>query len=51
MDPVSTREQADAPLAALDPGGPSAGFFALPPLGRLVELTRQPSTAPATAAT
>jgi 3-hydroxybutyryl-CoA dehydrogenase len=39
-----------APLAALDPGGPSAGFFAAPPLGRLVELTSQPSTAAATLA-
>jgi 3-hydroxybutyryl-CoA dehydrogenase len=39
-----------APLAAIDPGGPSAGFFAIPPLGRLVELTAQPSTAPATLA-
>ena len=36
-----------APLAALDPGGESAGFVALPPLGRLVELTTQPTTAPA----
>jgi 3-hydroxybutyryl-CoA dehydrogenase len=39
-----------APLAALDPSGPSAGFFAAPPLGRLAELTSQPSTAPATLA-
>lgn len=36
-----------APLSALDPGGTSAGFYALAPLGRLVELTRQPSTSPA----
>lgn len=37
-----------APLAALDPGGASAGFFALPPLGRAVELMSTPTTAPAT---
>ena len=36
-----------APLAAQDPQGPSAGFHLLPPFGRLVELTAQPSTAPA----
>jgi 3-hydroxybutyryl-CoA dehydrogenase len=36
-----------APLAAHDPGGSAAGFHVLPPLGRLVELTAQPSTAPA----
>jgi 3-hydroxybutyryl-CoA dehydrogenase len=36
-----------APLAALDPGGGAAGFHALPPLGRLVELTAQETTAPA----
>jgi 3-hydroxybutyryl-CoA dehydrogenase len=36
-----------APLAALDPGGGTAGFHLLPPLGHLVELTAQPSTAPA----
>jgi 3-hydroxybutyryl-CoA dehydrogenase len=35
-----------APLAALDPGGTAAGFHMLVPLGRLVELTAQPSTAP-----
>jgi 3-hydroxybutyryl-CoA dehydrogenase len=39
-----------APLAALDPGGSSAGFFALPPLGRAVELIVGPGTAGATAA-
>jgi 3-hydroxybutyryl-CoA dehydrogenase len=41
-----------APLSALDPGGSSAGFFALPPFedARLVELTRRPSTSPAAAA-
>jgi 3-hydroxybutyryl-CoA dehydrogenase len=36
-----------APLAALDPDGTTAGFHLLAPLGRLVELTAQPSTAPA----
>jgi 3-hydroxybutyryl-CoA dehydrogenase len=35
-----------APLAVLDPGGGTAGFHLLAPLGRLVELTAQPSTAP-----
>ena len=39
-----------APLAAQDPGGPSAGFHLLPPFGRLAELTATPSTAPATLA-
>ena len=39
-----------APLAALDPGGPSAGFHLLAPFGRLVELTASPTTAPATLA-
>src|SRR5918994_1812549 len=39
-----------APLAAQDPGGPSAGFHLLPPFGRLAELTSGPSTAPATLA-
>jgi 3-hydroxybutyryl-CoA dehydrogenase len=39
-----------APLSALDPGGSSAGFFALPPLGRAVELIVAPGTADATAA-
>jgi 3-hydroxybutyryl-CoA dehydrogenase len=34
------------PLAALDPEGEAAGFFCLPPLGRLVELTRGPRTSP-----
>ena len=38
-----------APLSALDPGGPSAGFYALPGAG-LVELTRGSGTAPETAA-
>jgi 3-hydroxybutyryl-CoA dehydrogenase len=33
-----------APLSAIDPGGGSAGFFALAPLGELVELTRSPTT-------
>ena len=33
-----------APLAALDPGGAAAGFYALPHLGGLVELTRSPTT-------
>ncbi len=36
-----------AALAALDPGGDSVGFHLVPPLGRLVELTTQPTTAPA----
>jgi 3-hydroxybutyryl-CoA dehydrogenase len=36
-----------APLSALDPGGSAAGFHLLAPLGRLVEVTAQPSTAPA----
>jgi 3-hydroxybutyryl-CoA dehydrogenase len=39
-----------APLAAQDPGGPSAGFHLLPPFGRLAELTSTPATAPATLA-
>ena len=39
-----------APLAAQDPGGPSAGFHLLPPFGTLAELTSTPSTAPATLA-
>jgi 3-hydroxybutyryl-CoA dehydrogenase len=41
-----------APLAALDPDGSSAGFFALAPFAesRLVELTRRPSTSTAAAA-
>ncbi|HWM08070.1 MAG TPA: 3-hydroxyacyl-CoA dehydrogenase family protein [Solirubrobacteraceae bacterium] len=34
-------------LGALDPGGATAGFHLVPPLGRLVELTAQPTTAPA----
>jgi 3-hydroxybutyryl-CoA dehydrogenase len=33
-----------APLAALDPAGGATGFHLLPPFGRLVELTAQPST-------
>jgi 3-hydroxybutyryl-CoA dehydrogenase len=39
-------------LASLDPGGPSVGFYALPPFGRtsLVELTRSESSSPAAAA-
>jgi 3-hydroxybutyryl-CoA dehydrogenase len=37
-----------APLAAQDPGGPSAGFHLLPPLGRLVELTATAGTNPVT---
>jgi 3-hydroxybutyryl-CoA dehydrogenase len=37
-------------LAALDPGGTAAGFHLVPPLGRLVELTTQATTAPATVA-
>jgi 3-hydroxybutyryl-CoA dehydrogenase len=37
-----------AALAALDPGGAAAGVHLLPPLGRLVELTTPPTTAPAT---
>jgi 3-hydroxybutyryl-CoA dehydrogenase len=36
-----------APLAALDPEGRAAGFHLLAPLGQLVELTEQPTTAPA----
>ncbi len=39
-----------APLAAQDPGGPSAGFHLLPPFGRLAELTATDSTSPATPA-
>jgi 3-hydroxybutyryl-CoA dehydrogenase len=41
-----------APLSALDPGGASAGFFALAPFegSRLVELTRSPTTSAAAAA-
>jgi len=38
------------PLAAQDPGGPSAGFHLLAPFGRLAELTASPTTAPATLA-
>src|SRR3712207_7529247 len=38
-----------APLSVLDPGGASAGFFALAPLGGLVELTRQATTSAAAA--
>jgi 3-hydroxybutyryl-CoA dehydrogenase len=34
----------EAPLAELDPDGPSVGFFALAPLGGLVELTRSPTS-------
>jgi len=37
-----------APLAVQDPGGPSAGFHLLPPLGRLAELTATETTNPAT---
>jgi 3-hydroxybutyryl-CoA dehydrogenase len=39
-------------LASLDPGGPSVGFYALPPFDRtgLVELTRSESSSPAAAA-
>jgi 3-hydroxybutyryl-CoA dehydrogenase len=36
-------------LAGLDPGGSAAGFFCVPPLGRLVELTRGPGTSDAAA--
>jgi 3-hydroxybutyryl-CoA dehydrogenase len=36
-----------AALSALDAGGTTAGFHLLPPFGRLVELTAQPTTAPA----
>jgi 3-hydroxybutyryl-CoA dehydrogenase len=39
-----------APLAAMDPGGASAGFHLLAPLGALAELTAGPATAPATVA-
>jgi 3-hydroxybutyryl-CoA dehydrogenase len=39
-----------APLSALDPGGASVGFYALPHLGRLVELTRSPTTSATAAA-
>ncbi len=39
-----------APLAALDPGGSSVGFYALPPLRGLVELTRQPGSSDAAVA-
>jgi 3-hydroxybutyryl-CoA dehydrogenase len=38
-----------APLSVLDPQGTAAGFFALPPLGGLVELTRSATTAPVAA--
>ena len=38
-----------APLSAIDPGGGSAGFFALAPLGELVELTRSDTTTAAAA--
>jgi len=38
-----------APLSALDPGGSAAGFFALPPLGDLIELTHMASTSSAAA--
>jgi 3-hydroxybutyryl-CoA dehydrogenase len=38
------------PLAELDPGGSAAGFHIVPPLGRLVELTTQATTATATVA-
>jgi 3-hydroxybutyryl-CoA dehydrogenase len=34
----------ESPLADLDPDGPSVGFFALAPLGDLVELTRSPTS-------
>jgi len=34
----------EAPLAELDADGPSVGFFALAPLGGLVELTRSPTS-------
>jgi 3-hydroxybutyryl-CoA dehydrogenase len=40
----------EAALAALDPSGSATGFHLVPPLGRLVELTAQPTTAPATMA-
>jgi 3-hydroxybutyryl-CoA dehydrogenase len=39
----------EAPLSELDPEGPAAGFFAAPPLGGLVELTRSPTTSEAAA--
>jgi 3-hydroxybutyryl-CoA dehydrogenase len=39
----------EAPLSELDPEGPAAGFFAAPPLGGLVELTRSPTTSDAAA--
>jgi 3-hydroxybutyryl-CoA dehydrogenase len=39
-----------APLAALDPAGSAVGFHVVAPLGQLVELTAQPSTAPAAVA-
>jgi 3-hydroxybutyryl-CoA dehydrogenase len=39
----------EAPLAELDPEGSAAGFFAAPPLGALVELTRSPTTSDAAA--
>jgi 3-hydroxybutyryl-CoA dehydrogenase len=41
-----------APLSAQDPGGTAAGFYLPAPVldGSLVELTRTPTTAPATAA-
>jgi 3-hydroxybutyryl-CoA dehydrogenase len=38
-----------APLSAIDPGGTAAGFFALAPLGALVELTRTATTSEAAA--
>jgi 3-hydroxybutyryl-CoA dehydrogenase len=39
----------EAPLAELDPEGSAAGFFAIVPLGGLVELTRSPTTSDAAA--
>jgi 3-hydroxybutyryl-CoA dehydrogenase len=39
-----------APLSVLDPDGSAVGFFALPPPGRLVELTRGLNTPDAAAA-
>jgi 3-hydroxybutyryl-CoA dehydrogenase len=41
---------AEATLGDLDPEGTAVGFHLLPPLGRLVELTRADTTSPATVA-
>ena len=45
--PPARRSATAARSPTLDPGGAAAGFHLLPPLGRLVELTAQPTTEPA----